>query len=172
MYDIIKGNPHNLYRLIMKKMLAAISWCKLESNNLWLPYGKLVTKICRAKLDFHDNETVETRKGMGPVKRESILAMGFREHKVTKKWQRVRKEQAEPTTEAGSSSQPNMDLASLMQTLNTMHEATMTRMKDRFNEVMAFQHSLQDQIHYLNNNIEDARRAVKLPSYPRPYPFY
>lgn len=172
MYRIIMDTPPNLCGLIIKKMLDAVSWCKLDSNNFGLPYRKLVTKIYYSKFDLYENATVETNKGMVLIKRASIMAMGFKENKETKEWQRVRVEQGETTTQAGSSSQQNVDMASLMQSMISMHKATMMRMYERFNEVMTCQRSLQDQVHYVNNNVEHMRRAQNLPPYPGPYPFY
>lgn len=84
MYRIIMDTPSNLCRLIMKKMLDAASWCKLDLNKFRLPYGKIVTKICISKFDFHEKEVVDTKKGMTPIKRVSMVVMGFKENKETK----------------------------------------------------------------------------------------
>lgn len=53
MYRIIEVTFHNLGGLIIKKMLEAVSGCKLDTNIFGLPYGKLVTKTCCAKFDIH-----------------------------------------------------------------------------------------------------------------------
>lgn len=147
MYSIIEENPPDLLGLTMRKMHEGVNWSKRESNNNGVPYGKLVTKICKGVATFSSDELIETNI-MAAINKGSLKRMDFIHDKDTDTWVKIRKEEAQEIT-----------MASIMEAMKNMVSRVDTR----------FERGLR--LKYVNDNVEDMRCLQNFDPYSEPYPF-